>query len=99
MIIFEHRWFDMNNEVLMEKNPSEEARRPIVARAYTVRAFCEAFGVGRTSCYNLIKAKKLPSVKIAGRRVIPADAAELLIAEKPVDKPKPPPRGASRGAP
>lgn len=48
-------------------------------RAYTVQAFCRAFGLSRSTTYNLISEGKLHSVRIAGRRIIPADAAEALL--------------------
>jgi excisionase family DNA binding protein len=48
-------------------------------RAYTVNGFCRAYNVGRTFTYGLIAAGKLPSVRVAGRRLIPTDGAEALI--------------------
>jgi excisionase family DNA binding protein len=50
-------------------------------RAYRVNEFCAAFGLGRTKTYDLIKAGKLRTVWVGGRRLIPRDAAEMLIAE------------------
>ncbi len=48
-------------------------------RAYRVNDFCRLYGVGRSGVYKLLKEGKLPSVVIAGRRVIPHDAAEALL--------------------
>ena len=48
-------------------------------RAYGVRDFCKAFGVSRSTVYNLIADGTLRSVRVAGRRLIPADAAEALL--------------------
>lgn len=48
-------------------------------RAYGVRDFCKAYGVSRSTAYNLISDGTLKSVRIAGRRLIPADAAEALL--------------------
>lgn len=48
-------------------------------RAYRVLDFCKAFGVSRSTVYNLINDGKLRSVRVAGRRLIPADAAETLL--------------------
>lgn len=48
-------------------------------RAYRVGDFCTAYGVSRDTVERLIKAGKLPDVKIGGRRVIPVDAAEALL--------------------
>ncbi len=49
-------------------------------RAYGVRDFCKAFGVSRSTAYNLMADGKLRSVRVAGRRLIPADAAEALLS-------------------
>lgn len=54
----------------------------IAPRAYTVQAFCKAFGVSRSFVYTLISDNKLRSVRVAGRRLIPADAAEALIRQE-----------------
>ena len=56
-------------------SPSE----PNAPRAYRVLDFCKAFGVSRSTAYNLINDGKLRSVLVAGRRLIPADAAEALL--------------------
>jgi hypothetical protein len=48
-------------------------------RAYRVNDFCRLYGIGRSGVYKLLKEGKLPSVIIAGRRVIPRDAAEALL--------------------
>ena len=44
-----------------------------------MKEFCTCYGVGRSSAYALIRAGKLPDVKIAGMRVIPCAAAEALL--------------------
>jgi excisionase family DNA binding protein len=59
-----------------------ETITPAQPRAYTVNGFCRAYGVGRTLTYALIAAGKLPSVRVAGRRLIPADGAEALIRQE-----------------
>jgi len=48
-------------------------------RAYHVNEFCRLYGIGRSGVYKLLKEGKLPSVVIAGRRVIPSDAGEALL--------------------
>ena len=48
-------------------------------RAYGVKAFCKAYGVSRSTVYNLLADGRLKSVRVAGRRLIPADAAEALL--------------------
>ncbi len=48
-------------------------------RAYHVNDFCQRYSVGRSGVYKLLKEGKLPSVVVAGRRLIPHDAAEALL--------------------
>lgn len=52
---------------------------PPTPRAYRVQDFCKAYGLSRSTTYNLIAQGKLRSVLVAGRRLIPADAAEALL--------------------
>ena len=52
---------------------------PIAPRAYGVAEFCRAFNLSRSTTYNLIASGQLESVRVAGRRLIPADAAEALL--------------------
>lgn len=52
---------------------------PDLPRAYGVRDFCRAYGVSRSTVYNLMADGRLRTVKIAGRRLIPAAAAEALL--------------------
>jgi excisionase family DNA binding protein len=51
-------------------------------RAYRVQDFCKAFGLSRSTVYLLMAEGKLRSVRVAGRRLIPADAAEALIRQE-----------------
>jgi excisionase family DNA binding protein len=53
----------------------------LAPRAYTIQSFCKAFGLSRSTAYNLISDGRLRSVRVAGRRLIPADAAEALLRE------------------
>lgn len=55
--------------------------RPDVPRALTVAQFCAAYAISRSSTYKLIKQKKLRTIKLAGRRLIPLDEAERLLSE------------------
>lgn len=54
--------------------------KTIERRALRVNDFCRAYGVSRSTVYKLMKANKLRTVLVAGRRLIPADAAEALLA-------------------
>lgn len=56
------------------------APEPSYKRALTINEFCDRYGVGRSTTYELIAAGRLPDVKIGGRRLIPVDAAEQLLA-------------------
>ena len=48
-------------------------------RALRVADFCAAYGLSRSTVYKLMKAGKLYTVLVGGRRLIPADAAEALL--------------------
>lgn len=50
-------------------------------RALRVNDAAKSYGVSRSTIYKLMSAKKLATVKIAGRRLIPVDALEALLAE------------------
>jgi excisionase family DNA binding protein len=51
----------------------------IAKRAYRVSEVAEAYGIGRTKLYDLIKEGKLHTVKVGGRRLIPAESLEALL--------------------
>ncbi len=55
--------------------PSE---RPL---AFRVDDFCRKIGIGRTTFYELIKEKKIKTVIIGGRRLVPATEADRLLSE------------------
>lgn len=48
-------------------------------RAYRLRDFCKTYGLSRSTAYVMMNDGRLQSVLIAGRRLIPADAAEALL--------------------
>ncbi len=52
---------------------------PSVALAYTVNDAVQVSGLSRSSIYELIAEKKLRSILVAGRRLIPADALRELL--------------------
>jgi excisionase family DNA binding protein len=47
---------------------------------WRVNEFCQAFGIGRTKVYELIKAGDLESIRFGRRTVIPNDSAQALLA-------------------
>jgi len=51
-------------------------------RALSVAEFCSQYGLSRSTAHELVRAGKLPDVKILGRRIIPIDAAERLLKPK-----------------
>jgi excisionase family DNA binding protein len=64
----------------MQSDPMRtQTSPPSDPRAYRVNDFCRLYGIGRSGVYKLLKEGKLPSVVIAGRRLIPRDAAEALL--------------------
>lgn len=52
---------------------------PNTPRALRVNDFCRDYGLSRTSFYKLVAAGKLTTVKVAGRRLVPVEAAEALL--------------------
>jgi predicted DNA-binding transcriptional regulator AlpA len=56
------------------KKPSELPRR-----ALRMRDFCEGYGLSRATAYKLMRAGKLKTVRVAGRRLVPVEAAEALL--------------------
>jgi hypothetical protein len=52
-------------------------------RAFSIAAFCENYGIGRTSAYEEIAAGRLQVVKAGKRTLVPADAAESWLRNLP----------------
>ena len=52
-------------------------------RLISIRAFCDAYGVGRTRTYDLIAAGKLHAVKNGPRTMIDVESAEQWAASLP----------------
>jgi excisionase family DNA binding protein len=50
-------------------------------RAYAVKEAAELIGVSRSMLYLLMKNGALRTVKLGGRRLVPRDAIEALLAE------------------
>jgi len=62
-----------------QRMPSQPV--PLTRVGYRVNDFCAVTGIGRTSLYELIRDGKIKTVRIAGRRIIPASEAERLLNE------------------
>ncbi len=54
---------------------------PDARRAYQVNEAAAAYRLSRSTLYSLMATGKLRSVKTGGRRLIPVDAMEALLAE------------------
>jgi excisionase family DNA binding protein len=63
----------------MHAHSENKGRQAPLKRAISVREFGQQYGFGRTKTYSLIKAGKLPSLKVGGKRLIRVDDAEELI--------------------
>jgi excisionase family DNA binding protein len=50
-------------------------------RALRINEAASLYGISRSTIYKIMAAGTLRSVKIGGRRLIPRDALEALIAE------------------
>ncbi len=57
----------------------KKLRSPNPKRAYRINEATETYGIGRTKIYELIKEGKLHTVKVGGRRLIPAESLEALL--------------------
>jgi excisionase family DNA binding protein len=49
--------------------------------AYRIDEFCAAYRISRATVYKLMSEGKLRTVLVAGRRLIPVDAANALMVE------------------
>jgi excisionase family DNA binding protein len=61
---------------MQPRDPSRSNER----RAYLIAEAVAAYRLSRSTIYKLMKAGKLRTVKVGGRRLIPVDAIEALIA-------------------
>jgi hypothetical protein len=59
--------------------PEENAPAEIARRALRMNDFCVAYGISRATAYKLMARGELRTVLVAGRRLIPVDAAEALL--------------------
>lgn len=55
---------------------------PNAPRAIRIKDFTKKYGLSKATAYNLIKAGKLQTIKLGGCRLIPVEAAEILIFGK-----------------
>jgi len=60
------------------QSKTKEADTPL---AYRVRDFCKSVGVGKTKFYELLRAGKIKTITIGGRRLVPAEEAQRIVRE------------------
>jgi excisionase family DNA binding protein len=67
------------------RNRHERRRRAAghVPSAYTINGFADAYGIGRSKIYELIRLSNLRAVKCGSRTLIPADAADEWLRNLP----------------
>ena len=52
-------------------------------KAYSIKDFCRAYGVGPTTFYEELNEGRLVACKIGRKTVVPADVAEAWFASRP----------------
>jgi predicted DNA-binding transcriptional regulator AlpA len=66
-------------------NPNKNS--PTQRLAFRVNEFCHSLGISRTAFYGLVKDKKIRSILVAGRRLVPLSEAERLLGEQDAEIP------------
>jgi excisionase family DNA binding protein len=61
-------------------------RAPVKPRLHSVAQVATMLGVGTSTIYNLIAAKKLAAIKIGDRSLIKVETIEKFIASRPAAK-------------
>lgn len=61
-------------------------KRQIPRLTITVKEFCQATGLGKTSCFKLIREGRLAKAIICGRSLITVESAKILIEQSLVKK-------------
>ncbi len=56
-----------------------EPRNDSERHAYSVDGFCRTIGIGRTKFYDLVRERKIRTVTIGGRRLVPATEIQRLL--------------------
>jgi excisionase family DNA binding protein len=58
--------------------PKAETTEPL---AYRVAQFCKLIGLGKTAFYERVKDGRIRTIRIGGRRLVPAEEAQRLVRE------------------
>ncbi len=53
--------------------------------AYKVSEVAESLGISRARAYELVKAGEIPSVRLGGRVLVPADGLRRMLSGLPSD--------------
>jgi excisionase family DNA binding protein len=64
-------------------DPDDGGSAPVTGRAFPIDEFCRIYGIGRTTAYYEIAARRLRAVKVGRRTLITQDAAEAWLAALP----------------
>jgi excisionase family DNA binding protein len=64
-------------------DPNDAASALVTGRAFPIGEFCRVYGIGRTTAYYEIAARRLRAVKVGRRTLITQDAAEAWLAALP----------------
>jgi excisionase family DNA binding protein len=71
--------FQADRVPIREHEPDQEARMT-TRRTYTVPEVAEVLGISRSTAYECVRRGEIPSLKLAGRVVIPRMAFEAFLA-------------------
>ena len=77
---------EVTQEAETPHNRHQKRAQAAMARrkaAYTVRSFCEEFGVSKSYTYNLIRANELDARKIGTKTIITGESAHRWFAALP----------------
>ncbi|SFK10100.1 helix-turn-helix domain-containing protein [Methylocapsa palsarum] len=70
----------------MNKRPTNSPDEWREKLCYTIREWCDAVGVGRSTTYELIASGDLKAIKLGGRTLIPCDEAKRFVDALPALK-------------
>ena len=57
----------------------KNAENKNIPKAYRIREFCNATSLGKTKVFAMLKNGTIASVKVGGRRLIPATEVDRLL--------------------
>lgn len=63
------------------------AKKKNRAEYLTVKAACDTYSIGRTSCYRLLSEGRISAVKLGGKTLIPVSSLDRYFASLPAYQP------------